>query len=133
MYRQDILDHYKNPENFGQLDPHTLAHRGENPLCGDSLEVTMNLDDSTVSQARFQGQGCAIAQASTDILLAHIQGKTAEDVLTMDDDAMVELLGIEVSPMRLKCAVLGLLIVQDGLKIHRGEMEPIESSNVAAD
>lgn len=133
MYRQDILDHYKNPEHFGELDPHTLAHRGENPLCGDSLQVTLNLDDDTVSEARFQGQGCAIAQASADILLSHIQGQTADQVLAMDDDAMVELLGIEVSPMRLKCAILGLVIVQDGLKIHRGDMAPIESSNVAAD
>lgn len=133
MYRQDILDHYKNPEHFGHLDPHTLSHRGENPLCGDSLEVTLNLEGEAVTEARFKGQGCAIAQAATDILLAHIIDKGADEVLAMDDDAMVELLGIEVSPMRLKCAILGLLIVQDGLKIHRGDMEPIEISKVSGD
>ncbi len=133
MYHQDILDHYKNPEHFGQLDPHTLAHRGENPLCGDSLEVTLNLDDRTVTAARFKGQGCAIAQASTDILLSHIQDMPIEEILAMDDEVMVELLGIEVSPMRLKCAILGLLIVQDGLKIHQGDMEAIEVSKVSAD
>ncbi len=127
MYREDILEHYKNPERFGSLDPHTFRHEGENPLCGDLLEIFVLLDDDdTVADARFEGQGCAISQAATDILLAEIEGMPIDDVLEMDEDAMVELLGIDVSPLRVKCAVLPLVTVQDGTKIHRGEMEPVD-------
>lgn len=127
MYREDILEHYKNPENFGSVDPHTFKHQGENPLCGDLLEISVRLDeDGNVEQARFEGQGCAISQAATDILLSRIGGSSGDDVLDMDEDAMLELLGIDVSPLRVKCAVLPLVTVQDGLKIHRGEIEPVD-------
>jgi nitrogen fixation NifU-like protein len=127
LYREDILEHYKNPENFGSLDPCTFAHEGENPLCGDVLELTVRLDeDDVIEAARFDGQGCAISQASTDILLSRIEGEPLDDVLAMDEDALVELLGIDVPPLRVKCAVLPLVTVQDGARIHRGEMDPID-------
>lgn len=127
MYREDILQHYKNPERFGTLDPSTFQHEGENPLCGDLLEIAVRLDgDDVIEAARFEGQGCAISQAATDILLEEIEGLTLDEVLAMDDDAMLELLGIDVSPLRVKCAVLPLVTVQDGAKIHRGEMEPVD-------
>lgn len=126
MYREEILEHYKNPQNFGRLDPHTLEHHGENPLCGDTLEITLTIEGDEVTGARFEGQGCAISQASTDILLGRIEDRPVEEVLEMDDDAMIELLGIDVPPLRVKCALLPLVTVQDGIQIHRGEMEPVD-------
>lgn len=127
LYREDILEHYKNPENFGALDPCTFDHEGENPLCGDVLEISVRLDeDDRIEDARFEGQGCAISQASTDIFLSRIEDAPIEDVLAMDEDELVEMLGIDVPPLRVKCAVLPLVTVQDGAKIHRGEMEPVD-------
>lgn len=127
MYREDILDHYKDPDNFGKLDPATILHNGENPLCGDTLEITLRLDDDgNVEAARFEGQGCAISQASTDIFLGGIEGEDVEDVLAMDEDALLEELGVDVSPLRVKCAVLPLVTVQDAIKIHQGEMDPVD-------
>jgi nitrogen fixation NifU-like protein len=126
MYRQDILEHYKNPDNFGKLEPHTLCHNGENPLCGDTLEITLCLDDGTIEDARFEGQGCAISQAATDILLGRIQGEDADEVLAMDEDELLDVLGIDVSPLRVKCAILPLVTVQDGIQIHRGIKDPID-------
>lgn len=127
MYRQDILEHYKNPDNFGTLEPHTLAHNGENPLCGDTLEITLNLgDDGTIEAARFEGQGCAISQAATDILLGRIEEMEADEVLSMDEDQLLDVLGIDVSPLRVKCACLPLVTVQDGIEIHRGTMDPVD-------
>lgn len=127
LYREDILEHYKNPENFGALDPCTFDHEGENPLCGDVLEISVRLDeDDRIEAARFEGQGCAISQASTDIFLSRIEDAPIEDVLAMDEDELVEMLGIDVPPLRVKCAVLPLVTVQDGAKIHRGEMEPVD-------
>lgn len=127
MYRQDILDHYKDPDNFGKLEPHSFLHNGENPLCGDTLEITVRVDDDgRIEAARFEGQGCAISQASTDILLGRIVGEDADEVLAMGEEELLETLGIDVSPLRVKCATLPLVTVQDGLKIHRGEMEPVD-------
>jgi nitrogen fixation NifU-like protein len=127
MYRQDILEHYKDPDHFGVLDPHTLAHNGENPLCGDTLEVTLVLDDEgNIEDVGFEGQGCAISQAATDILLGRILEEDVESVLTMDEDALLDELGIDVSPLRVKCALLPLVTVQDGIEIHQGTMDPVD-------
>lgn len=127
MYREAILEHYKNPDHFGTFDPNTFLHKGENPLCGDTLEVSVDIDDEgKIEQARFEGQGCAISQASTDILLGSIEGEDADEVLAMGEDELLDVLGIDVSPLRVKCALLPLITVQDGIKIHRGEMDAVE-------
>ncbi len=127
MYRKDILEHYKHPENFGDLDPNTLCHHGENPLCGDTLQVSLLLDEEgTLTGAKFKGQGCAISQAATDILLCEIKGKSADEILAMERQDLIDLLGIEVSSLRVKCALLPLATVQDGLRIHRGEMDAVD-------
>ncbi len=127
LYQEAILDHYKNPRNFGPLDPCTFSHDGENPLCGDMLEIHVHLDDDDhVHKARFEGQGCAISQASTDIFLTHIQGQPIETVLSMTQNDLLNELGVDVPNLRIKCAILPLITVQDGAKIHRGEMDPID-------
>lgn len=124
MYQEAILEHYKNPQHYGELDPHTFKRSGENPLCGDTMEVALLVgEDGVVTDARFTGQGCAISQAAADILLDAVVGKPLDEVRAIDDAAMVQLLGIEVSPMREKCAVLGLAIVRDGIKEHEGSIE----------
>ena len=125
MYRQQILDHYKNPRNYGELEEKTFSHAGENPLCGDEIEIDVKLDDDeeTIQAIRFHGDGCAISQASASMLSQQLQGMSVEEMRDLDRDDVVDLLGVEISPMRIKCAVLAEKVVQDGHEIYEGEKE----------
>ncbi|MFB6280457.1 MAG: Fe-S cluster assembly sulfur transfer protein SufU [Haloferacaceae archaeon] len=127
MYRQQILDHYKNPRNYGELDDPTFSHVGENPSCGDTIQVDVRLadDGETIEYAAFSGDGCAISQAAASMLTDELQGMTVEELQAMDRDDVIEMLGVEISPMRIKCAVLAEKVAQDGAKLHRGEAEDI--------
>jgi len=135
MYRQQILDHYKNPRNYGELDDPTFSHVGENPSCGDTIQVDVRLadDGETIEHAAFSGDGCAISQAAASMLTGELQGMTVEELQAMDRDDIIEMLGVEISPMRIKCAVLAEKVAQDGAKIHRGEVEDIDATQTEED
>jgi nitrogen fixation NifU-like protein len=130
MYRQQILDHYKNPRNYGDLPDPTFAHEGHNSSCGDDIrvEVTLAADDETVQRAAFTGEGCAISQASASMLTEELPGMTIDEVLALDRDDILDLLGVEVTPMRVKCAVLAEKVVQDGIRIYQGEAQDPDTS-----
>ncbi|WP_255151311.1 Fe-S cluster assembly sulfur transfer protein SufU [Halorarius halobius] len=130
MYRQQILDHYKNPRNYGELEDATFEHVGENPMCGDTIKLFVALadDDETIEHVSFIGDGCAISQASASLLSEELQGKTVEEVREMDREDVMDLLGVEVSPMRIKCAVLAEKVVQDGAAIYRGDKDIEETT-----
>lgn len=125
MYRQQILDHYKNPRNFGELADPTFTHEGYNPSCGDEIEFDVELDDDeeTIEHVAWDGDGCAISQASASLLSQELPGMTLDEVDDLDRDDVLELLGVDVTPMRIKCAVLAEKVVQDGADIYRGEKE----------
>ncbi len=125
MYRQQILDHYKNPRNYGELDDPTYTHVGENPTCGDTIRMDVVLEDDgeTIEYVAFSGDGCAISQASASLLTEKLPGKSVDDLIGMDRDDIVDMLGVDISPMRIKCAVLAEKVAQDGAKIHRGDIE----------
>ncbi len=125
MYRQQILDHYKNPRNYGELEDPTFSHVGENPMCGDEIRMDVNLadDGETIEQVAFTGDGCAISQAAASMLSSELQGKTVEELLEMDRDDIVDMLGVDISPMRVKCAVLAEKVAQDGAEIYQGDLE----------
>jgi nitrogen fixation NifU-like protein len=127
MYRQQILDHYKNPRNYGELEDATFSHVGENPSCGDTIRMDVRLadDDETIEHAAFSGDGCAISQAAASMLTSELRGKTLDELAAMDRDDVLDLLGVDVSPMRIKCAVLAEKVAQDGAKLHRGDVEDI--------
>jgi nitrogen fixation NifU-like protein len=109
LYRDYILDHYKNPRNFGTLEPHDLEALEHNPLCGDELGVHLIVDEQgTITDLRFHGQGCAISQAAASIASEELIGMKADDVAALGADWIVDLLGIEISPTRRKCALLSL-------------------------
>lgn len=119
MYREHILQHYKSPQNFGTLDAHDIQYREDNPLCGDDIEIQIKLDaDEKVDQIAFHGQGCAISQASASLFTEHIKGKSVKDVEAMSKDDVLELLGIPISPVRMKCALLALSVVQNGIRVR---------------
>lgn len=115
FYREIIIDRYQNPHHRGELDPHDFTFEDSNPLCGDELRIDVVVNgDERVEDARFSGRGCAISQASADLLLESIQGKTLEEVKALGKEDVLELLGIELGPVRLKCALLSLKVLKAG-------------------
>ena len=127
MYRQQILDHYRNPRNYGTLSDATFSHTGENPSCGDEITVDVVLDDDeTIERVAFSGDGCAISQAAASMLTGELVGLTLDELQELDRDDVLDRLGVEVTPMRIKCAVLAEKVAQDGAKLYRGEIEELE-------
>ncbi|WP_435074223.1 Fe-S cluster assembly sulfur transfer protein SufU [Halorubrum sp. HHNYT27] len=126
MYRQQILDHYKNPRNYGELEDPDYTHVGENPSCGDTIKMDVGLDETgeTIEAVRFTGDGCAISMASASMLSERLHGMVVEELHEMDTEDITEMLGADISPMRVKCAVLGRQVAQDGSKMYRGELDP---------
>lgn len=116
LYREVIIEHYKNPSYRGELDPNDFTFEDENPLCGDKIRIDIRVDEKQiVTEAAFSGHGCAISQASADLLLESIVGKPLDDVKRMTKDDLLELLGIELGPVRLKCALLPLKVLKGGI------------------
>lgn len=110
MYREHILDHYKNPRNKGRLDG--LHFHDENPLCGDEIDIYVFVEDGAIRDISFEGNGCAISQASASILTENVKGKNVENIKKMRREEMQELLGITVSVMRVKCMMLALVALK---------------------
>jgi len=116
LYREIIIDRYKNPSHRGSLDPHDIAFEDDNPLCGDFIRIELRVsEDEIIEDAVFNGHGCAISQASADLLLDEIQGKTLDEVKELNKEDILDLLGIELGPVRLKCALLALKVLKAGV------------------
>jgi nitrogen fixation protein NifU and related proteins len=113
LYREQILEHYKRPHNFGPLDEFDLEFEDSNPFCGDEQHMRIRLDeDVRVAEVRFEGKGCAISTAATSLLTDELAGMTREELLRLDKGFVLELLGIDISATRMKCALLGLKVVK---------------------
>ena len=113
LYREQILEHYKRPHNFGRMDEADLEYEDTNPFCGDEQHVFIKLDDSDrVAEVTFDGKGCAISTAATSMLTDELQGMSREELLRLPKDFVLDLLGIDISATRMKCALLGLKIVK---------------------
>jgi nitrogen fixation NifU-like protein len=116
LYREIIIDRYKNPQYRGTLDPNDISFEDDNPLCGDHIRIELRVDDNEqVSDAVFDGHGCAISQASADLLMETIINKPLEEVKGMTKEDILDLLGIELGPVRLKCALLSLKVLKAGV------------------
>ena len=116
LYREVIIEHYKNPSYRGHLDPHDVQFADNKPLCGDHIEITLQTDeDGTVKDALIDGHGCAISQASADLLIESIMGKPLEVVKHLNKQSILDMLGIELGPVRLKCALLSLKVLKAGV------------------
>ena len=115
LYRDNILDHYKNPQNFGELDPHDVEFFDYNPLCGDEMGVQIKVGDRLISDLRFSGSGCAISLASASIISDSLIGMSLVEVKELDAGWLEEQIGLHLSPVRLKCGLLGLKVVQGAL------------------
>ena len=113
LYRENILDHYKRPRHFGRLDEFDLDFEDTNPFCGDEQHLFIKLDDEgRVSEVSFEGKGCAISTAATSMLTDELQGMSREELIRLPKEFVLDLLGIDISATRMKCALLGLKIVK---------------------
>jgi len=109
LYRDEILEHYRRPHNFGTLAEPDASFEGSNPLCGDRITVMLDIgEDGRITDVAFTGRGCAISQASASMLTDEIRGRTVDDLATLQNQDVLDLLGIEISTARLKCALLSI-------------------------
>ena len=125
LYREVILDHYKNPRGHGVIEEPDAQAEGLNPLCGDEVSIYVQFaeDGETIDEVKFSGRGCAISQASTSMLMEMIKGKTADEVGGLSKDELLEEIGIPLTPIRLKCALLGLGVLK--VALHRAKGTPL--------
>ena len=114
FYREYILDHFKNPRNFGRIEDADISHEELNPLCGDVVAIDFKVDGGVIQDVKFHGRGCAISQASADLLTERLKGLSLEEARKIGKDDVLEELGIEISPARLKCALLSLKVLKVG-------------------
>ena len=116
LYRELIIDRYKNPRYRGKLDPNDITYEDDNPLCGDQIRIDLRVDESgTVTEAMFSGHGCSISQASADLVIESVIGKSLDGIKKMSKEDVLDLLGIELGPVRLKCALLSLKVLKAGV------------------
>jgi len=115
LYRQDILDHSQNPRNFGVLERPDISAEDSNPLCGDKIRMDLKVKDGTIEDVKFTGVGCSISRAAASMLTEEIKGKTLEEVKQIGREEILEMLGIELGPVRLKCALLALKTLKVGV------------------
>jgi len=124
MYREVILDHYKAPRNHGILDPNDAVAEGQNPLCGDEVTVSIRYGEGDVIESvGFEGRGCAISQAATSMLTDLVKGRSAQEVAVMQKEELLDEIGIPLSPVRLKCALLGMGVLK--VALHRSKGTPL--------
>jgi len=121
MYREEILELYKNPMNFGILENNTHTAKRSNPLCGDDIEVYLKIDKNRVTQVKFNGSGCAISIAASSLLTEKIKNMSTDEINKLDQDDVTRLLGIPVSPGRIKCALICLEAIKNAIKEEKNE------------
>jgi nitrogen fixation protein NifU and related proteins len=126
LYRDVILDHYKNPRGHGVIEGADAQAEGQNPLCGDEVAIFVALDGDKIEDVRFRGRGCAISQAATSMLVEIVRGRTVDEVASMPRDELLDEVGIPLTPVRLKCALLGLGVLKVALHRAKGTALPEE-------
>ena len=132
LYREVILDHYKNPRGHGVIEGADAEADGQNPLCGDEVSIYVSFgEDDTIEDVKFSGRGCAISQASTSMLMEMVKGRSASEVATMSKDDLLEEVGIPLTPIRLKCALLGLWTLK--VALHKGKGTPLPEEAAGLD
>lgn len=118
IYAENILDHFNDPRNSGEIKNADIKHKEFNPFCGDQIEITVKLKNKKISEINFQGKGCSISQASASMLTEMIKGKSIDEIKKLAKEDILDLLSIPIGPVRMKCALLALDTIQNGIKIY---------------
>ena len=129
LYREELMDHYNNPRNFGILNYANVRYHDYNPVCGDEVEMQLKIDSGNIREAMFTGKGCAISQAAASMLTEEIKGKGLEQLDQMRNEDMLQLLKINPGPVRIKCALLGLKALQKGLLIYKASLLSVNAES----
>jgi nitrogen fixation protein NifU and related proteins len=114
LYRENILEHYQNPSNYGTIDEPDITYEDTNPLCGDRIRIDVRVQDGKIAEIKFSGRGCAISQAAASILTEMVDGEDLETVRDLSAQDILDELAIPISPARVKCALLGLKVLKAG-------------------
>lgn len=120
IYGENIADHYHNPSNKGTMGDASISHRELNPLCGDELTLFLKVESGKIIDAKFSGRGCVMSQASADILLDEIKGKSLSEIKKMNKDQLLDLLGIRVGPLKIRCALLSFETLKNSVELFEG-------------
>ena len=129
IYRENIMDHYKNPRNFGKLENANIEFHDYNPLCGDEITVQLKTNGDEIKGIKFSGRGCALSMATASILTEEIKGKAIKDVEKLTNEDIFKMIGINVSPSRIKCVLLSLSAIKKGVKLNDIKNWKLESWN----
>ncbi len=121
MYKEELLEHYRSPSNYGSIANADIRYRDFNPVCGDEIEIFIKARSGRIAEVKFIGKGCAISQAAASILMEHIKGKKLQDAKRMRNEQMLAMIPVKVSHLRIKCGLLALKAVQKGITIHEGK------------
>ncbi len=114
IYQEELLDHYENPSNYGILTNPDISHEEDNPLCGDMIRMDLMVDNGIIKEVRFSGYGCTISQAAASMLTEKIEGKSLEEIKNISRDDIMDMIGIPLGPVRIKCALLALKVLKAG-------------------
>ena len=114
IYQEELLDHYENPSNYGILSNPDISHEEDNPVCGDKIRMDLMVDNGTIKEVRFSGYGCTISQAAASMLTEKIEGKSLEEIKKLSRDDIMDMIGIPLGPVRIKCALLALKVLKAG-------------------
>lgn len=114
IYQEELLDHYENPSNYGTLPNPDISHEEDNPLCGDKIRMDLYIEDDTIKEVRFSGHGCTISMAAASMLTEKIEGKTLTEVKSLTREDILDMVGIPLGPVRVKCALLALKVLKAG-------------------
>lgn len=112
LYRENILDHYRNPRNYGTIEDADISYEDSNPLCGDRVRIDLRIEDGKISEIKFSGRGCAISQASASMLTEMVEGADLDEIRELSAQDILDELGVPISPARVKCALLGLKVLK---------------------
>ncbi|MCK4264891.1 iron-sulfur cluster assembly scaffold protein [Candidatus Babeliales bacterium] len=116
LYKEELMDHYKNPRNYGELKDSDFSAEDDNPACGDYLSIQGKLNGRTVSKLNFMGKGCVLSQATASILFSKYEGKGIGEILSLTKEDILKMIGIDIGPVRIKCVLLPLQVLQKALK-----------------
>lgn len=118
LYREEVMDHYQNPRNFGKMTDANVMYHDYNPVCGDELSIQARIENGTIQKTMFTGKGCAISQAAASMLTTEVQNKSQKEALEMTQNDMLKIIRINPGPVRIKCAMLALRALQKGIIQH---------------